>query len=386
MEQEENKSNSITLNIYGKEFSLSFKNIFLLFILPVALSFIANVLYDNFKHNDLHDDFSTLESRINSLEISMTNFEERLEKLEKNENHTVINNIISKNLRPAKDGIIEIQGSVEVACLLAKPSWNKSEILAINKETNDTYTAEDLKNEKILLPYKTGDQEVLFYGQYDDGYNWDKDCTINVYENDELILISETLYKNGTPLSSKLIYPYETKEKTNVWCITNRKYDKKFNNIDETWNYFKINEYPKTFDFENAEINDLLYVSQLENEIKNSSSLEGYYRDKKVKDIKTNEEKIVSYMIKNNEDGFIRTLYIGEFENGDFQDQTGNAKEIVFDETVNKYFYYTGTFTKGRRDSDNNLEYKTQDEINKIIKPYKFNCELNWYDTTKGTD
>ena len=130
-------------------------------------------------------------------------------------------------------------------------------------------------------------------------------------------------------------------------------------------------------------IDDLLYVSQFENDIKKFSSLEGYYRDKKVKDIKTDEEKIISYMIKNNEDGIIRTFYKGEFIDGDFYDQTGSAIEIVFDESVKKYFCYVGTFKKGDRDSDNNLEYKSQDEINEIIKPYEFNCELNWYDTTK---
>lgn len=90
-------------------------------------------------------------------------------------------------------------------------------------------------------------------------------------------------------------------------------------------------------------------------------------------------------MVKNDENGYIRTLYIGNFENGDFHDQTGNAEEIVYDGSVNKYFCYTGTFTDGDRDIED-LNYITQDEINEIIEPYDFNCELNWYDMTKDTN
>lgn len=360
---------------------------------------IASMVFNNYllrPYNNINSRFDSIETTINDIRTSKTkmvnstdNFKsdilERIDRLETNVANIAYKTGIDicSNLEYTDSFISELaikSESIENKYYANEPPCKSQDIIAIDRTNGNKYTKKQLIQEKLLIPYTSNGQEILFYGQYDDNYNWDKDCTINVYENNKLILISETEYSNGTPLSSNLMYPYKTKDNKNVWCITNREYDKDKNNIDETWYYFNNNEYEKNFDLKNAKIDDLLYVSQLENEIKDTSPLEGYYRDK----VDNNDKK--SYMVKNNENGFIRTLYIGKFKNGDFYDQTGSAIEIVFDESVKKYFCYVGTFIKGDRDSDNNLEYKTQDEINEIIKPYEFNCELNWYDTTKDTD
>lgn len=390
-----NKNNGIFSNFYDTH---PFKASIVASIIATIIISICGIIFNNYilfpyRINSRFDsieatlkDFKTQNSKkINETDTSESEILKRLSRLEVNvatiANMTGVN--LYSNLQFTDSFISELatkSESVEDKYYASTPPCQGKDIIALNIESGEEYTKEQLSGQKLLIPYISNGQEVIFYGQYDDNYNWDKDCTINVYENDKLILISETVYKNGTPLSSKLIYTYETKGNKNVWCITNREYDEKFNNIDETWYYFKVNEYPKTFDFENANIDDLLYVSQFKNDIKNSSSLEGYYCDKIVDDDKK------SYMIKNDENGFIRTLYIGKFEDGDLHDRTGAAIEIVFDESVNKYFCYTGKFKEGNRDSNNELNYKTQDEINEIIKPYEFNCELNWYDTTKDTN
>lgn len=77
--------------------------------------------------------------------------------------------------------------------------------------------------------------------------------------------------------------------------------------------------------------------------------------------------------MKNDQNGFVRTIYIGNFTNSNFDD-SGNAEEIVYYESVNKYFHYVGSFTEGSQDNNNNnaLTYITQKEINKIIEPLRF--------------
>lgn len=276
---------------------------------------------------------------------------------------------------------------VQVAYYSSAPPCQENEIIATNSKNGEKYSKKQLAGEKLLIPYTYNGQEVLFYGQYNENNNWDQDCTINVYENDKLVLVSETVYDNGVPSSFKQVFPSHTKEGANVWSIADRYYDND-SSCGETWNYFKFNERLKTFEFENAETDDIIYVSDFENDMKTYSVLEGYYYGKIEKGTYTDDsEKNLSYMMKNDKDGFVRTLYIGNFENGDFQDQTTHAQEIVFDESANKYFYYIGTFTKGKRDNQSKdaLKYIDQKEIDKIIEPYHFNCELRWRETTEET-
>ena len=95
-----------------------------------------------------------------------------------------------------------------------------------------------------------------------------------------------------------------------------------------------------------------------------------------------NDEKHVSYEIIYNTDGKVKILYIGQFKNGDFHDQTGNAIEIVYDPSTKdyNYFCYKGIFTEGDRDgavsSDN---YVTQKQIDDILLEKGIKLKLSWY-------
>lgn len=282
--------------------------------------------------------------------------------------------------------------TVENEYYSSAPPCEDNEIIAINNKSGEEFTKNQLVGEKLLIPYTYNGQEVLFYGQYNENNNWDQDCIINVYENDKLVLISETEYNNGIPSFSKQVFPSITKEKINVWSITDREYNENYSN-GETWNYFKVNECTKSFKLEDVKIEDILYVSQFENNMKTFSLLEGYYKGK-IRDSTYNDEdknedndgnNNKSYMIKYDENGYIRTFYIGDFKDGDFNDQTGEAIEIVFDtyNNINKYFKYEGTFTDGERDTDVPPDsYIDQDEINDIIKDLNIDSLLlNWYIT-----
>lgn len=364
-------------------------------IIATIIINLSNVVYNNYIlfPSKLDSKLNSLETKLEDLntpdDIQNTNDSEseilkRIDRLEINvatiANLTGVN--LYSDLKYSSDFIEQLSiksESVNNNYYSSAPPCQNSDIIAINNKNGEKFTKEQLTGEKLLIPYTYNGQEVLFYGQYNENNNWDKDCTINVYENNKLILISETVYDNGIPSSFKQVYPSTTKEKVNVWSITDRTYDKEIT-YGDTWNYFKTNDYIKNFKLEDATINDILYVSQFENDMKNFSLLEGYYYGKIENGTYTDDDNSESYIIKNDEYGFIRTLYIGNFKDGDFDDHTGKAEEIVFDGTVNRYFHYVGTFTEGTRDGDN-LKYITQEEINEIIKPYNFNCELNWRDT-----
>lgn len=379
LEKDKKSTNKIILNICGKEISLSFINFFMVIILPVGLSFVANVLYDNYKSRNV--DYLELTNRIESMESTISDISNRLEVVEKNKNgDTIINNTnyYTSKLQPTEKGKIEIiQESQEYACILPRPTWQSNDVIAEDVETGEKYTAEQLVNERILLPYMINGQENYFYGQFNENNQWDGNCIINTYSNDKLVLIMEAEYDNGVLVSYKQVMQGMSKD-GKVWCIADRVSHKDYNS-GETWNY-KYVECLKQFHFEDVSEEDILNVDDFELDIKKTSLLLGYYYGN-TSEGEYNDKTDTSYIIKFSDDGYIRTFYKGRFLKGDFNDNTGNAWEIVFDESnnINRYFYYEGKFEKGERAEDKELDYVSQEEIDKIISGMTFDCELNWY-------
>lgn len=371
------------------------------FRMSVVASIIASLILNSI--NTFYNNYILFPSKVNSQlttiqttlsQSSSDDLSEVIKRIDKLEiNVATIANVAAINLysdlKYTDDFISELSAKSETVkneYYSSEPPCQNSDIIAINIKSGDKYTKEQLAGSKLLIPYTYNEQEVLFYGQYDKNNHWDQDCIINVYENDKLVLIAETEYKNGIPTSSKQVFPSKTKDGANVWSITDRKYEEDFN-YGKTWNYFKFNEWSKTFEFENADIDDMINVTDFKDDIKVFSLLEGYYYGKIQNGKYNDDDKNVSYMVKNDDNGFVRTVYIGDFKDGDFYDQTGEAEEIVFDGSVNKYFYYIGKFKDGKRENDDNLKYITQEDIDRIIKPCDFDdCDLNWHDTIKDTN
>lgn len=381
-----NKKNNKLLNFYNTH--------------PLGTSVFASIIATLILNSvNIFNNYITLPSKLNSIETKLdtqiSNYNQFKSKIDTDINKlkvdvgTIANvegTYLYSDLEYTDDFIEELSENtetVQISYYASAPPCKDNDVIAIDNKNSITYTKKQLVGEKLLIPYTYNGQEVLFYGQYNENNNWDQDCTINVYENDKLVLISETEYKNGVPLSSKQVYPETVKSGENVWTITDRKYESN-RNYGENWNYFKFNEQLKTFDFESATINNIMHVSDFEKNLKNYSLLEGYYCGEIQNSTYNDKNEKPSYMMKNDQNGYVRTIYIGGFENGDFNDHSGNAQEIVFDESVNKYFYYIGSFTNGERENNDALEYITQDEIDKIIEPYNFNCELNFYNTEEN--
>ena len=70
-------------------------------------------------------------------------------------------------------------------------------------------------------------------------------------------------------------------------------------------------------------------------------------------------------------------LYVGNFINGEFNDKTGNAWEIVYADDSKQYAYNKGTFNESRFTGDNRKNVDIN-QIEEIIADYEFDCELNW--------
>ena len=80
------------------------------------------------------------------------------------------------------------------------------------------------------------------------------------------------------------------------------------------------------------------------------------------------------------EDGSIKTLYVGNFRNGQFHDNTGNAWMIGKDGIDKPYCYYCGPFVRGEAKLDPKLweDGITQERIDEIIEGCSFDCPLKW--------
>lgn len=244
----------------------------------------------------------------------------------------------------------------------------------------EKYSIGDIIGKPVLLTYNENDKEVYFYGQINEKLHWEGDCITNVYNNDGTLYgICESNFDDGVRKKYESFYLSSTE---NEWIYTNRECTKNGNlGISErfSFQYNKLKNFTKT----NARIYDLLYVidfSDLNDKIL-LTHYYGYTSNGEYND-QFNDEQHISYEIIYNPDGKVNILYIGEFVNGQFYDQTKNAIEIVYDSSSKdyKYFCYKGTFTNGNRDgkvSSNN--YVTQEQIDEILKNKKINLTLDWY-------
>ncbi len=68
---------------------------------------------------------------------------------------------------------------------------------------------------------------------------------------------------------------------------------------------------------------------------------------------------------------------MGNFVDGYFNDNTGNAWDIAYSDEYGVYFYNKGKFKNGIF-VDNSTTPVSIDEINNIISEYDFTCELKW--------
>lgn len=240
------------------------------------------------------------------------------------------------------------------------------------------YTAAEVAEQPLLLPYTENGNEVYFYGQLDSAGNWDGRCIVNIYDGNVLQLITDAMYDGGTLLSCKQAFPDTVTSGEDVWVISERKVEDGFS-TGETYRYFRSDDYTKSFSLDNVEPDDILNVDEFSAQI--TSTLEGYYCGE-ISDGQYNDDSGDAYFVKFFQDGTVRTLYVGNFKDGQFNDQTGAAWMIGKLEIGASYSFYQGPFKNSvsSRDSCYWEEPISTDRIQEILKEFGFTSavNLNW--------
>lgn len=312
---------------------------------------------------------SNLDTEMASIREDLGRLDERVNKLEEDYDEAFTVTVAANNIPyvgNADNGVYELKS----------PSWNSSDIIATDINDGTEYSADFLAGKRLLIPYTSGNQEIVFCGQFNKNNHWDKNCIINVYVNNKLILIMDAEYDDGN-LSSYRQVLNDTTRIGEIWAVSKREHNVE-SNSGRTWNYRRDNDYTKEFKLTEVEYGDVISVEEFASGI--NSHVESYYNGC-TSDGKYNDETGDAYLVRYAEDGTVKTLYVGRFKKGEFHDETGNAWEIVFDSSnnINRYFYYGGIFEDGQRENDDGIEYLTQAQINEKISEKEFDCELNWY-------
>lgn len=267
---------------------------------------------------------------------------------------------------------------VESSYELENPTWDAEDIIASDLVSGEEYSAGFLAGKKLLVPYTNNGQEVVFFGQYNENYHWDKDCIINVYANDELILIMDAEYDDGELVTYQQVLAETLQTRQNVWVVTEREHRADLN-YGETWNYDRTEDYAKQFELDQVQMQDVVSAEDFIAEI--DTPVDSYYRGNTSNGI-YNDNTGEAYLVRYNEDGTVKVLYKGCFTDGKFDDNTGEAWELVFDSSngINKYFYYKGIFRKGNRANSKKIDYVTREQIEQITEGMEFSCDMEWYD------
>lgn len=257
------------------------------------------------------------------------------------------------------------------------PVWTSDDIIGIDVDTQEEYTAAELAEQKLLFSYKNGSQDVLFYGQFDQNNLWDGTCLINVYsESNELVLIMEAVYDSGVLLEYEQAIPYITQRKEKTWIVSKR-INEGTQNSGESWHYYYEDSYFKDFEASEVSVFNMLNIETFRNIVGNK--LVGYYNGNTSNGL-YNDNTGNAYLVKYYNNGTIRTLYKGCFKNGFFEDNTGNAWYITKEENT-EYMYFKGVFKNGEADSnkkhifENPIDYE---RIQEILSENNLNLLLQW--------
>lgn len=256
---------------------------------------------------------------------------------------------------------------------LSSPTWKDDDVIATNIRTNEELKVKDLYNQKLLLPYISDDgEEVFFYGQFNEKNHWDCDCLINVYKNNDLLLIMEATYNDGNLIKYEQAIP----DGDNIWSISSRETDGDLNKGD-TWKFSKKENVEKEFTIENVQPWDVLDIASFQKflnlnliEFYHGNTSKGYY----------NDDTGNVYLVQYNSNNTVKTLYCGNFKDGVFNDNTGNAWYITKAEDTD-YMYYKGHFKDGAVVNNKGYIFEnpvSQDKIDEITKNLELNCDLLW--------
>ena len=355
---------------------------FILTIFPSVFFSVGGVLWV------MHGTVSKLEQHVADLENSIEKIQDSVDKVRdgvtdvRETNSSLIAKVEALEGNFSEVFTISIKQNdlpiVESSYELENPTWDAEDIIASDLVSGEEYSAGFLAGKKLLVPYTNNGQEVVFFGQYNENNHWDKDCIINVYANDELILIMDAEYDDGELVTYQQVLAETLQTRQNVWVVTEREHRADLN-YGETWNYDRTEDYAKQFELDQVQMQDVVSAEDFIAEI--ATPVDSYYRGNTSNGI-YNDNTGEAYLVRYHEDGTVKVLYKGCFTDGKFDDNTGEAWELVFDSSngINKYFYYKGIFKKGNRANSKKIDYVTREQIEQITEGMEFSCDMEWYD------
>lgn len=243
--------------------------------------------------------------------------------------------------------------------------------------SGNVYIAEELVNETVLFMYNENNKDIFFLGQYNENYHWDGYCVTNQYEADgSLSAICESHFDDGKRIDYKTLSLSDLGE----WTYADRVCGNDGNSgvsIIYAMDYNKIKDFTES----DVEITDILYTMDVLDFSKEKRLIK-YYHGNTVNGAYVDASGN-AYEAKYNDDGTIKTLYVGQFDDASFNDRTGHAWDIAYSEESGSYYYNTGEFKDGSA-VINSDEPISIDEINEIISDYEaasgqeFKCDLLW--------
>lgn len=252
----------------------------------------------------------------------------------------------------------------------AHPSIIRTTVIGTDAN-GKAYIAEKLIGEKIILVFENDDKEVYFWGQYNEKYHWDGYCLTNAYYKDGTLFgICESNFDDGKRLDYVSFYH----EGDNEWTYSNRVVNGKSNTGISVWYYSEVKN-RKNFTNRNVRVSDFILPDDY---IKNNEFRMKKFYSGNTSEGRYNDDTGDAYEIIYSSDGTVKTLYCGNFCDGMFEDDTGNAWDIAYSEKQGLYLYNKGVFKNGHATVNCITKIVHIDEIKDIIGDKKFESELKW--------
>ena len=368
------------------------QNQFKYFIIELIIAILPTVILTVFgmykgvfelpaRFNEYRNEYHSFQSSVNS---QMTQYQNQLSDLMilKGQFQEFEKNQITSapTLYPTKTMVkaIDVFANADKENSIDAKVISAEDIVAESGDGKNKFTAEQICNQKIIMPYKQNGVEVYFVGQLNENLHWNGYCLLNKYnKNNQLIYVTEATYIDGVLLGYKQAYLEDDNE---TWCLSEKVVkDGFFEGVSKE--YLGVREQFKKFGINDVTGEDIISLSKYENEYISLAKMEKYYYGRTMQS-QYNDSTGNAYYVLFDTDGKVLTLYQGGFKDGQFYDKTGNAWYITRKTKDNnpnkKYDYYKGLFPAekdlGIRENDVSLS-----RINEIIKSGYFNVELKWY-------
>lgn len=343
--------------------------------------------------SDIHSDITALQTEMNSVKTDVESIHTDIaginEEIEKINSYLYEDGGVKDQLGDINHYLngdtLYIAASEKMTAKLAKMSIESRDQKVVNDMINSSdsigtdqngnvYLAKDLIGKTILLSYLENDKKVYFLGQYNEKYHWDGYCITNAFFLDGTLFgICESDFKDGERTSYKSFCM--DNENKDAWLYSDKKCDEDGNKGKNILANFRNDpvDYvaPSTL-----RVSDMLYVEQYMNSFE--PRIIKYYDGYTVNG-SYNDQSGEAVGIFFDEDGTVRTLYVGRFSDGKLEDDTGNAWDISYNYEMNTYMYNKGNFHDNKSVKNSGIHKPvTTKEIEDIISGYDFGIEIKW--------